>query len=108
LVAERHWAEHSALNTSELKKKGKGTVSKVVHNPVLLIWLTQLCTAAGPDTPDEVQETLRLIKERQEAARIAQNIEKSPSPLQDYRQDDGMDIENFGNEDTLQEDAEMS
>jgi hypothetical protein len=66
-----------------------------------------LLAAASPDALDEVQETLRLIKERREAARIAQDIEKSPSPLQDYRQDDEMDIEYFGNEDPLQDDAEM-
>jgi hypothetical protein len=82
-------------------------VSNMVHTPSLLIWLTPLLEAASPDALDEVQETLRLIEERREVARIAQDIEKSPSPLQDYRQDDGMDIDDFGNEDTLQDDAEM-
>jgi hypothetical protein len=61
----------------------------------------------SPDTADEVEETLRLIEERQEAIRNTNDIEGSPKSQQDYQQDDGMDTEDFGDGGALQDDAEM-
>lgn len=68
-----------------------------------------MLAAASPDhIPDEFTEALSIIEERQEAARLAQVIEKSPTPLQDYSNDDGIDFGDFKNEGTLQDDSRMS